>query len=97
MNEGEYTQELTRLIRSDPWFMKVLETVRQCNLPDWLVGAGVIRTIVWDHLHGFLEPTPLADVDVIFFDASNLSSERDRAIQEQLAALLANVPWEATN
>jgi uncharacterized protein len=97
MNEGEYAQELTRVIRSNLWFMRVLETVRQCDPPDWLVGAGVIRTIVWDHLHGFREPTPLADVDVIFFDASDLSPERDRVIQEQLAAHLPDVPWEATN
>jgi uncharacterized protein len=77
--------------------MRVLETVRQCDPPDWLIGAGVIRSIVWDHLHGFREPTPLTDVDVIFFDASDLSPERDRAIQERLAAHLPDVPWEATN
>jgi hypothetical protein len=97
MDEEEYTRELISIIRSNSWFMGVLKTVRICNPPNWLVGAGVIRNIVWDHLHGFTEPTPLADVDVIFFDASDLSPERDRAVQEQLAALNADVSWEATN
>jgi hypothetical protein len=97
MNEERYTRELIRIIRSNPWFMGVLKTVRACNPPDWLVGAGVIRNIVWDHLHGFREPTPLADVDVIFFDANDLSPERDRAVQEQLTALQGDVAWEATN
>ena len=95
--EEEYVQELTRLIRSNPWFMRMLETVRYCNPPDWLVGAGIIRNLVWDHLHEFREPTPIADVDVIFFDASDLRPERDQEVHEQLAALLADVPWEATN
>jgi uncharacterized protein len=97
MNEEEYTQELTRIICSNSWLMRVLETVRLCDPPDWLVGAGVIRNVVWDYLHGFREPTPIADVDVIFFDASDLSSERDQEVQEQLVTLLADVPWEATN
>ena len=89
MAEQEYAQELTHIIRSNSWFMRVLETVRYCNPPDWLVGAGIIRNLVWDHLHEFREPTPIADVDVIFFDASDLSPERDQAVQEQLAALSA--------
>lgn len=97
MNEQACAQELTHIIRSNPWFMKVLETVRQCDPPDWLVGAGVIRNVVWDHLLGFQKPTPLADVDVIFFDTDDLSPERDRIVQEQLAACLSDVPWEVTN
>ena len=35
----------------------MLETVRGCNPPDWLVGAGVIRNLVWDHLHQYQTPT----------------------------------------
>jgi len=97
MDEEEYTRELISIIRSNSWFMGVLKTARTYNPPDWLVGAGVIRNIVWDHLHGLREPTPLADVDVIFFDANDLSPERDRAVQEQLAALQADIAWEATN
>ena len=97
MSEQEYRQELTHIIRSNPWFMRVLKTVRYCNPPDWLVGAGVIRNVVWDHLHGFQEPTPLADVDVIFFDADDLSPERDRTVQKELAAHLPDISWEATN
>jgi uncharacterized protein len=97
MNEEKYTQELIHIIRSNSWFMGVLETVRTCDPPDWLIGAGVIRNIVWDYLHGFQEPTSLADVDVIFFDANDLSPERDRDVQEGLTALQADMAWEATN
>jgi uncharacterized protein len=51
-NQEKYTQELIRIIRSNPWFMGVLKTVRQCDPPDWLVGAGVIRNIVGPAFHG---------------------------------------------
>jgi hypothetical protein len=31
----------------------VLRAARTCNPPEWVVGAGVLRNLVWDHLHGF--------------------------------------------
>src|SRR5258708_13607320 len=77
--------------------MSILETVRRCNPPDWLVGAGVIRNLVWDHLHQYQTPTPLADIDVIFFDPQDVRPQRDRMVQQQLARRLPHVGWEATN
>ena len=97
MEKQTYYKELTQLIRSTDWFMSVLETVRTCNPPDWLVGAGVIRNLVWDHLHQYQIPTPLADIDVIFFDPQDVRSERDQMVQQQLAQRLPHVTWEATN
>ena len=97
MEEEIYRQELIHLIRSTPWLMSILETVRWCNAPEWLVGAGVMRNLVWDHLHQYQTPTPLADVDVIFFDLQDVRPERDRMVQQQLAQQLPHVPWEATN
>ncbi len=97
MEEQIYRQELTHLIRSTPWLMSILETVRRCNPPEWLVGAGVIRNLVWDHLHQYQTPTPLADIDVIFFDPQDVRPERDRMVQQQLAQKLPHIPWEATN
>ena len=90
-------QELERILRGDAWFMAVLATVRAADPPDWLVGAGVIRSRVWDHLHGYARATPLSDVDVVFFDPANLRPERDAAVQRDLAARRPDVPWEATN
>ena len=77
--------------------MRVLQTARAVDLPDWYVGAGVIRTLVWDHLHAFQQPTLLSDVDLAFFDPVDLSRERDRAAQTLLQKLMPDVPWETTN
>jgi hypothetical protein len=89
--------KLVQIIRSNAWFMKVLETVVACHLPDWCVGAGALRNVVWDYLHGYTNPSYLADVDVAFFDPSDLSPERDRALQQQLAKRAPEIPWEVTN
>ncbi len=52
---------------------------------------------VWDALHGFSTPTTLPDVDVAYFDAANLSSERDAQLQHQLHTLAPGITWEVTN
>ena len=94
---GDQRGIVEHIIRSNAWFMSVLAAARACNPPDWYVGGGAIRTIVWDYLHGYDEPTPLADVDVGFFDPLDLSPARDEAVETELRAVLPGVPWQAKN
>lgn len=88
---------LCSILQANAWFMQILKTVRTCNLPDWYVGAGVIRNIVWDHLHHYTAPTPVRDVDVVFFDPDDRRPERDAEVQATLQAQVPSVPWEVTN
>ena len=89
--------DVTVFIVADPWRQAVLDTVRRQRLPDWAVGAGFIRSAVWDALHGYADPTPLADVDVLFFDKNDLSRQRETKIEAALGEALPNVPWSAKN
>lgn len=61
------------------------------------MGAGFIRSAVWDALHGFHEPTPLADVDVLYFDSSDMARAREAAIEATLATVMTGVPWSVHN
>ena len=63
--------KLTHLIESDHFLMSVIKTVEQLQLNDAWVAAGVIRNKVWDDLHNI--QTNINDVDVIYYDASDLS------------------------
>lgn len=77
--------------------MAVLRAVRACQLPDWAVGAGVIRDLVWDELHSGFEPGRVRDVDVAFFDPDDLTPARDQRAERALRSQLPHIPWEATN
>jgi hypothetical protein len=77
--------------------MSVLETARDIDPPEWVVGSGVIRNVVWDDLHGYTEPTAVQDVDVAFFDPADVSRERDAALERELADRAPKIPWEVTN
>jgi hypothetical protein len=97
MTTNSYEEQLKQLISQSEFMMTILRTVRHCDPPDWLVGAGLIRNLVWDHLHSYRQPTPPRDVDVAFFDPNDLSPARDTAVTAQLTAVLPGLAWEATN
>jgi hypothetical protein len=59
---------LEALVRSSDWLMGVLRAARDVAAPDWLVGGGVLRDLVWDRLHGRAAPSRPRDVDLAFFD-----------------------------
>lgn len=90
-------QQLRHIIFDSEPSVAILQAARQVDLPNWYIGAGMLRNLVWDTLHGFESPTPLNDVDVAFFDASDLSRERDEKANLALTAVLPTIEWEATN
>lgn len=90
-------EDIAVLITADPWRMRVLTAVRDLELPDCWVGAGFVRNLVWDELHGYAQRTPLTDVDVVFFDPSDTNEEREMHITQNLREKLPDVPWEVVN
>jgi uncharacterized protein len=94
----ERADELIALIIECRWFTDVLDAAAEVDAPDWWVGAGAVRDVVWDTRFGDgFEPGQLHDVDVAFFDASDLRPERDADVEAALCAVRPEVPWEAKN
>ena len=88
---------LEALVRSDDWLMSVLRAVRDVDPPDWLVGGGALRDLVWDRLHGRAKPGRPRDVDLAYFDPHRLDAGRDAEVERALVDRLAGVPWDAKN
>ena len=49
---------LVDMVRATPWLLEALRAARDVDPPDWLVGGGVLRDLVWDRLHGRPRPAP---------------------------------------
>ena len=78
--------------------MRVFEAVAACGAPKAWVAAGAIRDFVWDERFGAgFRPEAVKDVDVVFFDPSDLSPDNDKRTEAELRALAPAIPWEATN
>ncbi len=88
--------QLRAWLAADPWRLACLEAVAALALPDGWIGAGFVRSLVWDRLHGFPDPTPLADVDVLTFQPG-AGPGRDAEIEAALTDRLPGVPWSAKN
>ena len=77
--------------------LSALEAVEALSLPDCSVAAGFVRNAVWDALHQRPPRANGSDVDVIFFDATDPSAERDKHIEATLMARLPGLPWSVKN
>lgn len=84
---------LEAILRDEPWIMRVLTRARDERLPNWYVGAGAIRDLVWDVLFGDgFDPARIKDIDLVFFDLTDLSNEREHAAQAHLGP-----GWDVVN
>jgi hypothetical protein len=90
-------RRLAELVAATPWLMQALDAVRSLGLASWCIGAGAIRGLVWDHLHGFDAPSAPADVDVVFFDADDASPRREQHLKHLLDERLPALAWEVVN
>lgn len=90
-------EEILSAIAADEWMMKVLRTAEALKLPDWWICAGFVRSKVWDMLHGYIERTPLGDIDVIFYDKNNMDEEVEKELESKLNALMPGQGWSVKN
>lgn len=90
-------QRLRALALRSSWLMDGLRAGRSLGLSSWCIGAGAVRNLVWDSLHGRSGRPALADVDLVYFDAEAMQSEQERELQQRLQAACPDLPWEVCN
>jgi len=96
-DRGALHLRLIELVHASPLLTRALDAARDVDAPDWLIGSGVLRDLVWDQAHGRDEPAPPKDVDLVFFDATDLTPAREEAIRAALAARAPDIPWDVSN
>ena len=90
-------QRVCDIIQADSQRMSCLHALQQLALPQGYLGAGFLRNAIWDFLHQKSTPTPLNDVDVIYFDANNTQRAKDTFYEMQLNEVLPQVKWQVKN
>ncbi len=77
--------------------MAAVRAVANVGPPNWVIGGGVIRTIVWDHLHGRCPGATAGDVDVAYFDPLDLDRIGEHEFERALSAENPAVDWDVKN
>jgi len=96
MSAAADARKVLELIAADPWRMKVLHIVRDLGLPDWAIGAGFVRSCVWDWLSGRAVMTMPTDIDVLFHDPGDQGADRETILERRLCAIMP-AAWSVTN
>lgn len=90
-------QDIIKLIQNDTWMIKILQTAKTLQLPDWWVCAGFVRSKIWDVLHGYDVRTPTPDIDIIYFDPLHISESTEKKLENRLKHIDSTIPWSVKN
>lgn len=85
---------LERLLRRSPTLRAVLDSAATLGLPQWYLGAGCVAQTVWNHLHGFDLAYGIKDVDLVYFDASDLTEASETATERRTNAVFGDLGVE---
>jgi len=80
------------IVLADPLAGEALSRAARCGLPDWLLVSGVLYNAVWNHLTGRPSGHGVKDIDLFYFDASDLSWEAEDDAIRDAAALFDGLP-----
>lgn len=91
------TDRLVSIVAEDAWTMARLRSVRRLGLPDWAIGAGFVRGLVWDRLCGHAARTALPDIDVLYFDPADRGVAAEQRLEAKLVECDPGHPWSVKN
>lgn len=86
----EQHNALVAMIRDEPVLMEVL--ARIADLPEGLLVAGALYNLAWNQLTGRPGLADVADIDVFYFDDSDLGYEAEDTVIRRLAARFQHLP-----
>lgn len=81
---------LAAMVREEPVLMEVLGGIRE--LPQGLLVAGALYNLVWNRLTGRPGLQNVSDIDVFYFDDSDLSYEAEDVVIRRLDKRFAHLP-----
>jgi hypothetical protein len=77
---------LIEIVRATPTTWQVLQTVRDLDLPDWMIFSGAVYQPVWNHLTGRDPAYGIKDYDVAYHDDGDTSYEAEDVVIQRVAA-----------
>ncbi len=97
MESSSLERQLREIVFGDSWIMNILRAVREVDIPEGYVGAGAIRSLVWNTLHGYSRMSHSREVDVVYFDSERLGRTVDEQYERKLHSMLSELQWDVTN
>jgi uncharacterized protein len=91
-SHSAHGSELERIVAASPVLAGFLGEWPRVGLPDcWLV-AGAVAQAVWNHRFGLSPNYGLKDVDIVYFDGTDLSEGAEHRHEERIRCHFAHLP-----
>ncbi|QYR24051.1 nucleotidyltransferase family protein [Paenibacillus sp. sptzw28] len=88
---------LKQYLSENEAILRDLRLVRGMNLPQCFIGAGYIRSYIWDRLHGITHREIHNDIDVVYYDTAVRSEDREKELELELIRQTGNPKWSVKN
>ena len=83
---------LEEMIRAEPVLMAVLEGLRDDGLPEGMLVAGALYNLVWNVMTGRSGLHGVNDLDVFYFDGSDLGYDAEDVVIRRLEQRFRDLP-----
>jgi hypothetical protein len=87
----ELTERLVETLRQSPSLSIVLGHGAHIGPPDWYIAGGCIPTIVWNVLSGIPPDMYLNDIDIVYYDTTDITAEGEAAAGAELSMRLPGI------
>ena len=88
---------LERILVQNKVIENILRLAPELQMPNWYLGAGCIAQTIWNKLHGFDLNCGIKDYDLVYYDPSNLSGEKEELYIQKGRELFKDIPVEIKN
>jgi len=86
------TRRLWGLAERHPTIRCLLDRWHAIDLPDARLSGSLVAQARWNELFGFHPHHGIDDLDIVYFDAGDLSHESELAAERRIAAQFADLP-----
>ena len=92
-NQNQLSQdiELKNILLKNPAIQAVLERMPDVDLPNWYLGAGCLAQTVWNYLSDRNIHENISDLDLVYFDDTDLSYETEDQMIKLIQGLFSDI------
>lgn len=87
-------EKLTQIVRKHKAIYEFLDRVQELKINNYYIGAGCITQTTWNYLSDLPLEHGIKDVDLVYFDDSDLTEEKEDQVKSQLERMFPNYPFK---
>jgi hypothetical protein len=83
---------LIQIVNESPVLLEIITRTPLLDIENYYIGAGCIAQTVWNHYSGYSPEHGISDVDLVYFDNSDLSIEAENGFIVKVEAAFRDIP-----